>query len=188
MSWKNTPPWRAIEVPSRRLILDDRLMGVIADLDVEEAVRYRPQGRTTFCNIFVTDVIRNCRIAAPDHWMNKGVPTQGHSHGEEYTANMLHDWFIEHGPKFGWKEVDEEGAKQHAAIGLVAVACWKNPDTRRRPGHIAVFRKDGLIAQAGFNNFEKGTLQQGFGTASPIRFFAIDTYHMPHAAIGRPKK
>ena len=175
-------------MPSRKLILDDRLMGVINDLDVENAYRYRPQGRTTFCNIFATDVIQNCRIAAPDHWMYKNAPSTGHTHAVEYTANMLHDWFIEHGPKFGWKQVDEEGAKQHAAIGLVSVACWKNPDTRRRPGHIAVFRKDGLIAQAGFVNFQKGTLKEGFGTASPVNFFAIDTYHMPHSAIVRGAK
>lgn len=181
--WKNTPAWREIEVPSRKLHRRERLMGIIRDLDVEDAVRYRRQGRTTYCNIYATDIIKNMRVTAPRHWMYKGVPSEGTSFAHEYTANMLHDWFDEHGSKFGWKEVTLDEAKQLAASESLAIAIWKNPDTRRLPGHIAVFRPDGLITQAGLSNFESGTLEQGFGTAKPVRFFA--TSEVPQAKIYR---
>ena len=109
--YKTTPPWLPIETPSAKLSPSGaKLRAVIADLDVENAPRYRKTGSATWCNIFVTDVLTQMGLQ-PGHWMRKdGAPAQV-GKGQEMNANAIVRWLEKHGPRFGWQEADRESAQ-----------------------------------------------------------------------------
>jgi hypothetical protein len=177
--WKNTPAWKDIDIPAESLPPGvKKIIAIITELDPKHAPRYASQADLTFCNIFVTDVVKAYRVVAPRHWVtSKGEPaTMGR--GIELSANKLVKWFEEHGGTYGWMEADEESARAAAARGHLVVVGWFNPDTRRRPGHVAILRADGMIAQAGAKNFEAQPLTFGFGD-KPVRFW-VQMEHGSH--------
>jgi hypothetical protein len=174
-AWKNLPAWEPALVPSRTLPWADRLKGVLADLDVERAPRYRSSvvdgKKKTFCNIFVTDVVRNMGLAAPLHWMTGAGDPATMGQGIEMSANRLHGWFPAHGARFGWWSADEGTAVSAAARGHLVLGVWRN---ETGPGHIAVVlgeRDEATrIAQAGEYNFNDTALTTGFGK-KPVSFW-----------------
>lgn len=166
--WKNQPAWEDVDVPSRSLPWPERRAAVLRELDVENAPRYRAavvDGKPkTFCNIFVTDVIRNMGVKAPSHWMTgKGEPAKV-GQGIEMTANRLYPWFQMNGATYGWWEADEATAASAADRGHLVVAVYRNPSG---PGHIVIVKGgvDGetRVAQAGAHNFADTSLSTAFG-------------------------
>jgi len=166
--YKTTPPWLPIETPSAKLSPSgSKLRAVIAELDVENAPRYRRAGSATWCNIFVTDVLTQMGLQ-PGHWMRKdGAPAQV-GKGQEMNANAIVRWLEKHGPRFGWQEADRESAQAAAERGHVVVVGWDSGTSY--PGHVAILLAEGTIAQAGSRNFVGETIRAGFGD-KPVRFF-----------------
>jgi hypothetical protein len=172
-NWKNVAAWEPILVPGREKPWAERLDAVLDDLDVVRAIRYDPQPKTK-CNIYVTDVIRNMRVPAPEHWMtSEGVPAKM-GQGIEMSANRLAPWFRLHGPRYGWWSADEATARNAAERGHLVVVSWQS-DGRREPGHIAIVlgELDGKprITQAGGFNSRECPLSAGFGNRGPLEFW-----------------
>lgn len=170
--WKNMPPWEDITVPARNTPYPLRLGALIAELDVENAARYRPStvdGKSkTFCNIYATDIVRNMGFRAPTHWMtSKGEPATL-KQGIEQNANAMFNWLGTHGGAYGWWKADLDTAVDAAKRGHLVLAIWKNP---QGPGHVAVVtgEKDGVvrITQAGAVNHKDTALGTGFGKKEP---------------------
>lgn len=180
MNWKNTPAWKAIDVPAASTPPSGRVARIIADLDVANAPRYKPQGDATFCNIFVTDVVRNHGLSAPTHWMTSGGDPATMGKGIEMSANRLIKWFMEHGGRYGWMEADEDTALAASDRGHLVVVGWYNPDTRRRPGHVAVLLPSGNVAQAGARNSSDIDINVAFGPHQ-VQYF-IQMEHGSHRA------
>lgn len=154
------------------------LVAVIAALNVKSP-RYLARDITgdsrpeTFCNIFVWDWSRCMGVEIP-HWIDgQGNPTLPGATAQELTANRVVDWLKFCGPARGWREVEKVEANRLAALGMPVVAGWKN--LTGGSGHVApVLPPDKgytMIAQAGPRNFERGTLEQGFGSR-PVTFWA----------------
>ena len=60
-----------------------------------------------------------------------------------------------------WKALSEADAKAAAARGVPVVVGWKNRPGR--PGHVAMMRPNGNIANVGKTNFQNGPVSAGFG-------------------------
>lgn len=173
MKWKNTARWEPIKVPSGKLPWAERLKGIIADLDVEHAFRYSPGKDTTWCNVYVTDVIQNMGVSAPRHWMKSDGRPSSVGRGIEMRANSLIRWFREHGPRWGWIGSDEGTAAAAAERGHLVVVGYLSPP-QAGPGHVAIVlgRRDGevLVSQAGRINRAEAGLRQCFGEL-PVEFW-----------------
>lgn len=172
MNWKTTVAWEPIQVPSADKPWEIRLRGIIADLDVERALRYKPHDEKTFCNIYANDIIANMGIAAPRHWMTSGGDPAKVGQGIEMSANRLVSWFKQHGGRYGWWSADEGTAVSAAERGHLVIAIMRGDE--RKPGHIAIVlgEKDNKtrISQAGAHNFAECDLQAGFGNR-PVEFW-----------------
>ena len=163
--WKTTPPWLPIELPeaNRR-----DLHSVVAALDVENALRYKPKASATYCNIFVSDVTGAAGYAIP-HWADThtGEAVEpGSRNSREQRANDMVRWL--HNPRHGWTQISRPDAHLIAATGGLVVLGWDSQSAR--PGHIAIMLPEGTIAQAGAQNFVGGTIAKGFGEL-PVKFF-----------------
>lgn len=182
--WKNEPPWRAIKVPARLLKPGpEKLRAVIAELDVENAARYKPSSYGTYCNIFAQDVITAMGFH-PGHWVRSedgGPAEQGH--GTELSANLMARWFDKWGAAQGWVEADRKVATDAAARGHLVVVIWDSGT--KGPGHVAIMLPEGTIAQAGGSNFVGKTIREGFGT-KPVRFW-VQANSGQHASQGAPE-
>ncbi len=121
-----------------------KLDAVIDQFKVTSNPRYRATTGDTYCNIFAQDVVRALGYELP--WGR---------------ANDLGFWLMTSG---AWQPLSSSRAQAWANEGKPALAAWINPDSTR-PGHVAVLRPGGLIAQAGATNYNKATLAQGFGSS-----------------------
>lgn len=139
-------------LPRSPAVLDD-----LIDSEHVLQAKYQPHdadgdGHTdTFCNKFAQAIA-----------IKSGTPIP------EVRANDLAVWFIgRDAASKGWGEVNRDAAKEKAAKGEIIFILYFNP--KGHPGHIAVMRPDGSIAQAGGHNYERGTLAQCFGNL-PVRY------------------
>ena len=180
-NFKDTPPWKSINPPTSKLPRHpDKLRKVIDELDVEHAPRYAPQGTSTFCNIFVSDVLTALGLQ-PGHWCDTdGNPAKDGQDGAfEMNANRMARWFKLHGPRNGWEEADRLTASDAAGRGHTVVVVWDSKLVGT-PGHIAIMLPEGTIAQAGRKNFVGGTIREGFGKLTPK--FYVHVPSGPHSA------
>lgn len=164
-TWKNVVPWEAITVPSEGKGLE----AILADLDVEGAPRYKAKDGKTFCNIFVTDVVKAMGVRGPRHWHLSDGGEAKMGQGIEMSANRMHAWFRKHGAVYGWWEVDQGTAEAAAERGHLVVCSWPS-DGRREPGHVAILLGEDRITQAGKNNYESCSIKAGFGNR-PVSFW-----------------
>jgi hypothetical protein len=121
------PPWQPITAPISSGSLcrsPGHLLRVVEQFDVAKSPRYRPTGKSTFCNVFVTDVTTALGAGIPHWWMTK-----------EMTANQMVDWLKIQGLEHGWKLAEEHEARAAAAAGRPAVATYRSLGTG--PGHRA---------------------------------------------------
>ncbi len=127
-----------------------QLLNIVDYLNSQSAkhLRYRPKGRTTFCNIYAHDYCYLAGVYLPRVWwtehalrrLRKGerVAVRYGTSVRELNVNMLHDWFSDYGPDFGWKRVLSLDVLQAAANnGEVCVIVAQRADLNRS-GHIAV--------------------------------------------------
>lgn len=196
-SWE--PPSPAItNKPGERSA--DALRAVVAQFDLKhERYRYNHQGgKETYCNIFLADCL--LALLAPEtwiHWVNKvtgdliawPLPSEflhvqkvgdhdmhvpNPDKVRELSANAMCDWFVTHGPRYGWAEADRCAAGGFACRGQPTVVTWLN---RGGIGHVAILLpSDGpdiRIAQAGARNFYGEALERGFPAyiSQSLRYF-----------------
>lgn len=163
-----------------------KLWQVIRQFTVTTAERYVRGARVTWCNIFATDVIEAMGVIAPRHWSDPdtGAPTPL-GVGDELSANLMFDWYAQHGADFGWRKVDAPAARLYALAGKLAVAIWRNPKRRagalptdkdqHESGHVSIVVPDEAaelyVAQAGATNSERLKLTHVY-TAEQLRAVA----------------
>ena len=164
--------------------LRDEIAAIIDYLAVDRAshVRYQPQGRLTFCNIYAHDFCHLAGVYLPRVWWTpdaierlargESVEPRLESTIDEQRANDLFRWLRAFGPRFGWRQTGTLTKLQNevnaGAIGIIAA--------RRRvegqSGHIVMVvpethehraKRDGsgevvaaLQSQAGRTNFRYG--------------------------------
>jgi hypothetical protein len=182
----SVPRWQPpqVQVLSR---MDERdpatLRAALAQLDVAHALRYRPEGATTWCNIFVADGLLALGLPYWLHWVQSdntphvGLPPRAAQAAcVELNANRMCDWLWLHGTRFGWYRVDLCAASERSARGRPVVAAWKNP-VPTRAGHVALLLPpcgaEIRIAQAGARCLWDVPLEAGFGLLAPsVSFYA----------------
>jgi hypothetical protein len=154
-------------------------------LAVDESVRYKRSGASTFCNVYAYDYCYLAGAYLPRVWWSGPairrlarsepvIPRYGDTL-VELNANGLFDWLHEFGPDFGWRRIFTADECQAAANeGMVGLICAQRV-VLCDPGHIAVVapetathaakRHNGTVAlplqsQAGTVNYRRyeGTL------------------------------
>lgn len=130
--------------------------------DRDPAHHYLPDDSTTYCNIFVYDVMNSYSVPFPSGLANKMYNKLSEGYG-------------------GWYECSAKEAQKRANKGYPTVVAYYNNDGH---GHIAVVRPEtndwkyskkrgAVIAQAGRHNFNYGNTKDGFGDRS-VRYFSHD--------------
>ena len=139
-------------MPRTRQALDAALDA----LDVEHTVDLQPG--------YLGEGLTWCNKAAYRASVALGVPLP-----KGMLANDLFDWLSDfRGAQAGWAQCTRAQAVAAAAQGVPALAVVKGV----RHGHIATFRPDGTICQAGGRNHNRCTLEVGFGQSLVgVRFF-----------------
>ncbi len=155
----------------------ERSKDVIDDLDVTKTARYQKKlnAKTgkydTYCNIFAMDYAKKMGVPLPEYldWNKDGKIDR------YLNANQAVAWLrgtfnegggaVQQGPALGWKTVSASDAADMSSKGYVVIAGYEN---QGGIGHMAVVRPESTadqirIAQAGWNNFENGTIKDGFG-------------------------
>lgn len=121
------------------------LTAIVEWLDVERSERYRPGG-STYCNIYAYDYCFLAGVYLPRVWWTapalqelaagRPVVPVYDTTLREMSANSLHDWLADWGPRFGWTRTLSLGeAQDQANRGRVVVICARNRN-RNRSGHI----------------------------------------------------
>lgn len=174
------------------------LRAVAAQFDVLRNPRYTRDGRRTWCNIFLADVLAALGCGEWLHWVevarimpdgsicldHAGTPTPlpdpaaAHDPAAprirlvEQNANDMGAWFLTSGPRFGWTEVDSGSAGAFAAHGMPVAVSHVAPGGI---GHVALLLPpvgvQHRIAQAGAHNLFDAPLEAGFGRL-PVKFFS----------------
>ncbi|MCL2627813.1 MAG: hypothetical protein FWD44_03850 [Oscillospiraceae bacterium] len=152
--WRPTTPAISSTINNRSASL---YTAVVDQFNVEQSERYRPgrQGNT-YCNIFAWDVTRAMGAELPYYTDPKtGAPMiYPDIKGAKYMmARDMDKWLEEHGPKYGWHQVDAEAAQMHANAGRPVVTSANHTSHMQ----VVIPSKDGnydpvrgvAIAQAG---------------------------------------
>jgi hypothetical protein len=160
---------------------------VIDQYFVETNSRYAKTSKSTYCNIFASDVMLAMGLEGDySHWLKNNVPVHSTTKDAyELNANATYDWINNYGHKHGWRQITAQEAQQRANAGYPTIAIWRN--VNGKPGHVAVVRPEGngyyysaskgpVIAQAGGSNFSYGNLTRGFGSnkLSTTQFWTHD--------------
>ena len=158
-----------------------RYRAVIDQFNVETASRYTPfRDGYTYCNIFMWDVTAAMGAEIP-HYTD---PETGEPRyypdirgTRELGAIAIDAWLREHGPAYGWREVDAETAQFYANSGRPAVT------TAGEIGHVQVVcpSEDGgydsvrgvTVAQAGSKVFNYTHITNIYGSngLKNVRYF-----------------
>ena len=152
--WKPTIPAVTSNAGARS---PELYRAVIDQFNVETAERYEPfRDGYTYCNIYLWDVTSAMGAEIP-HYTDPGTGEPMYYPDIKGSSQMgaiaIDKWLKNHGPDYGWREVDAETAQRYANEGKPAVT------TAGSLGHVQVVcpSKDGgydpvrgpTIAQAG---------------------------------------
>jgi hypothetical protein len=153
------------------------IQDVINYLDVEHSLRYAPESKSTFCNIYAYDVAYCLGAYLPRVWwtsdaivkwqQTKNVPIQYDRTVTEFTANRIADWFEKFGTAFGWQRLfDTTVFQDEVNKGQLGILVAQRINMNN-PGHIVAVvpetsiysskRSNGVVvvplqSQAGRNN------------------------------------
>ena len=158
-----------------------RYRAVIDQFNVETAGRYTPfRDGYTYCNIFMWDVTAAMGAEIP-HYIDPATGEPKYypdiKGTRELGAIAIDAWLREHGPSYGWREVDAETAQRYANEGKPAVT------TAGEIGHVQVVcpSEDGgfdpvrgvTVAQAGSKVFNYTHITSIYGTngLKNVRYF-----------------
>jgi hypothetical protein len=131
---------------------------VIDWLDVETSLRYKPENKTTYCNIYAYDVAFLLGAYIPRLWWHEGTLQKilkGNKlktiYGEtifEQNCNALVAWFNRYGYCFGWVRVFDITKLQTAVNkGTIGVIVAKNKNIQE-PGHIVIIVPESISIKA----------------------------------------
>lgn len=131
---------------------------IIDWIDVEHSARHRKQGGLTYCNVYAYDYCYLSGAYLARVWWKPDVLNrvlQGDAQPvlyaqtvEELRANVLFDWLLSFGARFGWqRRFDLNEAQTLANQGSVVLIIAKRKDTDR-PGHVAAVVPETPAAQA----------------------------------------
>ncbi len=161
-----------------------KLREVLDQFNVETSARYTPyRNGATYCNIFVWDATNALGCEVP-HYVDSvtGEPRYypNVSGAYELDANGVHDWLVNKGAQYGWREVTAEEAQAFANEGYPVVAARKKSGGI---GHVQMVcpSLDGAydpargpaITQAGSRNSNYTYQSSIYGSAaqSQVRYF-----------------
>jgi hypothetical protein len=173
VAWTSTERWWPIEPPCSSAIGERSSIALNAVLDalsVEINPRYQPDERSTFCNIFVSDVMR-CMGQDIPHWVDgSGMGADPNHGGAEMTANAMHCWMASvPARRNGWCAMGPCTAQENANLGRPTVVTWPSPPGKI--GHVAVVTpaawsvsRGVMIANVGSTTFRRGSVARGFGS------------------------
>lgn len=184
-SWKAATPSVTGDENSRT---PEALREIIDQFDVESSERYRPfRNGVTYCNIFVWDVTSALGCEIPHYIDNDTGEPRTYpdvSNAWEMNANATHDWLVNRGESYGWREVSAQQAQAWANEGRPAVTAWKNEGGK--PGHVQIVcpSEDGgydsvrgvAVAQAGARVTGYSYISSTFKQADlkDVRYFIHD--------------
>lgn len=134
-------PVRNGSTPAKRAA---QLADIIAWLNPEKSARHLPDKSNTYCNIYAYDYACLAQCYIPRiWWTQKAIHelTLGHTvvikyedTVDEWTANMLYQWFRDWGGQFGWTAAhDLDELQSNANAGGVSIIVAKNSQGH---GHI----------------------------------------------------
>lgn len=146
----------------------------IDQFNVAKNKRHLKNGNSTYCNIFVSDVMNAMNISNDySHWNYKnkpvtsavGIKTKG---ALEFGVRRTLAWLKDYGKKYGWKKISAKQAQTRANSGYPTLV------VNNSGSHIAVVRPEGngykysdskgtVIAQAGLYNTNYGNVKTYFG-------------------------
>ena len=154
--------------PERKGSTADELRSELASIvdwlavDNEAHLRYRPRGKSTFCNIYAHDYCHLANVYLPRvWWTQKAIEAlaQGQNvkplYGEtidEQRATDLFRWLRDFGPRFGWRQT---GDVKQIAVGGQPGSSWAHCRTTSRGWPVRAHRRCG----AG-NRYPSRTAQQ----------------------------
>lgn len=134
----------------------EQLTSIVNYLDSKNHhhLRYWPKRGTTYCNIYAYDYAYLAGVYLPRvWWVEKYLPlikegvTVPIKYGDtvrELNANMIHDWFEDYGPIFGWKRELHLDVLQGAANhGEACIIVAKRKDLNRSGHIVAVVPENG---------------------------------------------
>jgi len=144
---------------------DDRKKGihdVVNFLDVERSIRYAPDSKNTFCNIYAYDVTYCLGAYLPRVWWTSDsivkwqqgvtVPVQYDKTVTEYTANRIANWFEKFGSLFGWQRlIDVTRFQQEVNKGQLGILVAQRINMEN-PGHIVAVVPETRIHMARRSN------------------------------------
>ncbi|HYF75875.1 MAG TPA: hypothetical protein VD973_01995 [Symbiobacteriaceae bacterium] len=129
----------------------DTYRGLLDQFNVETNPRYQERNNSTYCNVYVLDVLWAAGAEIP-----------------HANANGVAEWLDRSGEANGWKQVTAEQAQEWANKGYPTVAAYHGGGIE--PGHLAMVRPGAFdqavgptIGQAGATNAAQTTAVQGFG-------------------------
>ena len=134
-----------------------QLVEIVNWLDVENAKRWAPTPKLTFCNVYAYDYCYLAGVYFPRVWWGSPGPIERLRRGErvvpdygktifELDANALHDWAVAFHTEFGWRRTTDLDELQFAANeGKVGVITWHN---RGGTGHVSVVMPEHANATA----------------------------------------
>jgi hypothetical protein len=135
----------------------DNVKDAIDFLKVETSIRYKKTPNSTWCNVYLHDLMRVLGLYIPRTWW---LLTDKHSKGDfvslsygsnviDITANQITEWASIFAPKFGWVLVSDKDMK-NLPDGYIGAILARNPGGI---GHVsAVVGKEWLQSQAGAKN------------------------------------
>lgn len=124
-------------------------------LNVEQSLRYRAGGGSTYCNIYAYDFCFLNGVYLPRVWWttgailrlsnNENVPVLYGDTVLERNANSLFDWFVNWSNRFGWERVNTFSALQERAnLGEICILVAKRRDLNRSGHIVAVVPEDDI--------------------------------------------
>lgn len=160
------------------------LREVLDQFNVETSTRYTPyRNGNTYCNIFVWDATNALGCEVP-HYVDYATGEPRYypdvSGAYELDANGVHDWLVNKGAEYGWREVTAEEAQAWANKGNPVVAARKKSGGI---GHVQMVcpSKDGsydpvngpTVTQAGSKNSNYTYQSNIYGSESQkqVRYF-----------------
>jgi hypothetical protein len=157
------------------------LTEIVKWLDVEQSLRYKPQSRKTFCNIYAYDYCFLAEVYLPRVWWTEqaiqtlvaggSVPVRYGDTVSEMAANMIFQWLEEYGPQFGWTRTFDLTELQSAANqGQVAIICAQNKQLDY-PGHICAVVPETAEHRAVWNGTEVTQPLQSQAGSRNVRYW-----------------
>jgi hypothetical protein len=130
-TWIDVPYYKPVNAPILSTKNDRdpvKYYNVIAQFDVENAIRYQKNNGETFSNIFVWDVMRAMGVILPHYFDQFMMPSNENKYVYIGSENIRAHFLAVRGGEYGWKEVKPKIAQLRANQGYPTIGVWVNGD------------------------------------------------------------